>query len=64
MIIDIRLLMSLQTGGCDSKHKPRPCEWKGGRCVCIEGAVVEPQIACSEQAEVQARLYYPSKYTP
>lgn len=49
-------------GGCDGKRKPTLCEWKGGRCNCIDGAVVQPQFACLEQAQVQARLYYPSEY--
>lgn len=47
-------------GGCDGKRKPTLCEWKGGRCNCIDGAVVQPQFACLEQAQVQAKLYYPS----
>ncbi|XP_075225413.1 thrombospondin type-1 domain-containing protein 7A-like [Lycorma delicatula] len=47
-------------GGCDDKQKPDLCNWKDGHCVCIDGAIVQPQTACPEEVnEVQARLYIP-----
>ncbi|XP_039285521.1 LOW QUALITY PROTEIN: thrombospondin type-1 domain-containing protein 7A [Nilaparvata lugens] len=47
-------------GGCDEKKKPDLCKWKDGRCVCVDGAIVQPQTACQDEInEVQARLYIP-----